>query len=69
MLGQDFFNICFHIRVFVIGVDLNVQPVEMVVHKVIRTKVLSPGMRQISVTENCFVSKNWLSSGGREIGL
>ena len=26
-------------------------------------------MRQISVTENCFVSKNWLSSGGREIGL
>lgn len=40
MQSQDFFNSCFHIRVFVIGVHLDVQPVEVVIHKVIRTEIL-----------------------------
>ena len=40
MCGQDFFNACFHIRVFVIGIHLNVQLIEVVVHKVVRTEIL-----------------------------
>nr|DAZ53409.1 MAG TPA: hypothetical protein [Caudoviricetes sp.] len=39
MFGQDFFDCCLHIRVFVIGVDLNVQPIEVVVHDAVRTKI------------------------------
>ena len=40
MFGQDFFDCCLRIRIFVIGVHLDSQPIEMVVHEVVCAEVL-----------------------------